>query len=44
MTYAYGLEYEERPNYERMKFLCKKVIMDKGYVVDQMFDWSLRHG
>ena len=44
LTYAYNLEYEERPDYQQLKFMLKKVLMDRDLVVENRFDWSLRHG
>ena len=34
LTYAYELEFKERPNYEKMKFLLKKILMDRDYAIE----------
>ena len=44
LSYAYDLQFEERPDYERLKFMFRKVLMDKDYLPDKIFDWSLRQG
>jgi hypothetical protein len=28
LSYAYNLEYEERPDYNRLKFMFKKILLD----------------
>ena len=44
MQYAYDLEFDERPDYERMKFLFRKILIDKNYKPTVGFEWSLRQG
>ena len=44
LTYAYELEFEDRPDYEKIKFLLRKILMDRDYAIETRFDWSLRHG
>lgn len=44
LTYAYSLEFTDRPDYEKMKFMLKKILMDRDYVPERKFDWSLRPG
>ena len=34
LTYAYNLEYNERPDYQQLKFLLRKVLMDRDIVVE----------
>ena len=41
LQYAYDLEFEEKPDYERLKFMFQKVLMDKDFMPDRVFDWSL---
>ena len=40
LTYAYNLEYEERPDYNRLRFMFKKILLDKNFVPWNKFDWS----
>ena len=42
LSHAYDLEFKEKPDYERLKFMFRKVLMDKDYLPDRIFDWSLR--
>ena len=32
LTYAYNLEYEERPDYNRLRFMYKKILLDKDFI------------
>ena len=42
LSYAYDLDFKEKPDYERLKFMFRKVLMDKDFLPDVIFDWSLR--
>ena len=42
LTYAYELEYKERPDYNKMKFLFRKILMDRGYFPAKEFQWALK--
>lgn len=44
LKYSYRLEFEERPDYEKMKFLLKKILLERDYLPDNKFDWSLGPG
>ena len=44
MRYAYDLEFDERPDYERIKFMLRKILIKRDFVPDRVFDWSLRSG
>lgn len=41
---AYELDFKEKPDYERLKFMFRKILMDRDYLPDRKFDWSLRQG
>ena len=41
LRYAYKLGYTEQPDYGRMRFMMQSILIDKKYVPDQQFDWSL---
>ena len=41
LSYAYNLEYEERPDYNRLKFMFKKILLDQEYIPNNKFDWSV---
>ncbi len=41
LTYAYSLEYDERPDYNRLKFMMKKIMLDREYIPNNRFDWSM---
>lgn len=40
--YAYSLAYDEEPNYAKIRFLLSKVLLDKGLVPSDDFDWNKR--
>ena len=44
LSYAYELSYEEEPDYHKIKFLFKKILMDSRMPVEVNFDWALRAG
>ena len=44
LKYAYRLEFEERPDYEKMKFMLKKILLERSFIPDNKFDWSLGPG
>lgn len=44
LSYAYSLEYDEQPDYKRIKFYFQKILMDEDFYPDKKFDWSLRLG
>ena len=44
LEYAYKLDFDERPDYKRMKFMFRKILMEKDYKPEIGFEWSLRHG
>ena len=44
LSYAYELQYDEEPDYLKMKFLFKKILMDRHMSVEVNFDWTLRAG
>jgi hypothetical protein len=43
LNYAYNLEFDERPDYARLKFMMQKIMLDKEYIPLQRFDWSMQH-
>lgn len=44
LKYSYGLGYDEKPDYEKMRFMIKKILLENGYLPDNKFDWSLNNG
>jgi len=40
LSYAYDLEYDEQPDYGRVKFYFQKILMDEDFYPDKKFDWS----
>ena len=44
LEYAYDLDFDEKPDYERLKFLFKKILIEKDYPPTVGFEWSLRQG
>ena len=40
LEYAYSLDYEEEPDYERIIFMFKKIVLDMNEVPMKVFDWS----
>jgi hypothetical protein len=44
LKYAYCLKFEERPRYEYLRFLLKKILMERNLVHTLKFDWSLKSG
>ena len=44
LEYAYKLGFDERPDYQRMKFMFRKILMEKDYKPEVGYEWSLRHG
>lgn len=44
LSYSYKLKYEEKPNYNRLRFMFKKILLDKGFFPSDKFDWSLCQG
>jgi hypothetical protein len=35
------LEFEERPDYKKLRFMMKKIIIENNFVPDNKFDWNL---
>ena len=44
LEYAYKLGFDERPDYTRMKFMFRKILMEKDYKPIVGYEWSLRQG
>jgi hypothetical protein len=40
LSYAYDLEYDEQPDYGRVKFYFQKILMDEDLYPNGKFDWS----
>ena len=43
LEYAYNLEFEEEPEYEKLKFMLKKILLDENMIPIDKFDWSFDH-
>ena len=44
LSYSYSLEFEQRPDYNRLRFLLKKVLMNMDVVPNIHFDWCVNLG
>ena len=44
VKYAYALNFDEKPDYERIKFMFRKILIKRDFLPDRIFDWSLRSG
>ena len=42
LRYAYKLEFEERPDYRRIQFLMKKILLNRDFIPNNTFDWSIQ--
>jgi hypothetical protein len=37
---AFNYKFDETPDYNKLKFLLCKILLDKNIVPDVLFDWS----
>ena len=44
LRYSYKLGYTETPNYDKIKFILIKILLDRNFKPDNKFDWSLGPG
>lgn len=44
VKYVYKLGFTEEPDYNKMRFMLQKVLMDINHVPAQKFDWSFKEG
>lgn len=44
LKYAYEMTFDEVPNYQKLIFNFKKILLDRDYIPEQRFDWSLLPG
>lgn len=42
--YVFKLSFKEEPNYDKMKFLLEKVLLDMYYIPGLQYDWCLAPG
>ena len=35
-----GMEYDQTPDYSKLRFMLTKVLLDKNVVPDKQFDWQ----
>jgi hypothetical protein len=40
LRYSYDLKFAETPNYEKLRFLLKKILLDIGQVPVDYFCWK----
>ena len=38
--YSYSLSFKDRPNYNKIRFLLTKVLLDQDLVPSKDFDWN----
>ena len=43
-SYVYKLNFKDEPNYDKMKFLLEKELLEMNYVPGPYFDWCLQPG
>ena len=41
LKYAYKLEFSDTPDYNKLIFMLKKLLLERDYLPDNKFDWSL---
>ena len=41
LKYSYNLHFDERPDYQYIIYMLQKILLDRDYVPDSKFDWSL---
>ena len=41
---AYSYSYDEEPNYNKLVFMMKSMLIDLGYDLDNHFTWSFMSG
>ena len=44
LDYAYKLKFDEIPDYQKLRFMVKLVLIEQGFVPDNIFDWNLKGG
>ena len=44
LQFAYNIGFEERPDYNKIKFMLQKLQLDRDYLPDKKYDWGLRAG
>jgi len=42
MNYARSLEYEQRPNYNKLRGLFERVLAQNGWEMDFQYDWIIK--
>ena len=43
LKYAYELKFDEKPDYDKIRFLLKKTLLKHDQVPNYKFDWSFDH-
>jgi hypothetical protein len=43
LEYAYGLEFEEEPDYNFLRFMLKKIVLNMDMAPKKCFEWK-NHG
>ena len=38
---AYGIGFDERPDYNQIRFLLQKIQLDQNYLPELQFDWEM---
>ena len=44
ITELYALRFKERPDYKKMVYMFKKILLDMNFLPTTVFDWSLKDG
>lgn len=40
LEYTYSLEFDETPDYNKIRFLLKKILLDNDLIPNNKFDWQ----
>ena len=43
LKYAYIIEFTEKPNYDHIRFMLKKILLDLNQIPSPAFNWKVRH-
>lgn len=41
LKYAYELEFDEKPDYSKLRHIFVKILLERNQIPDNVFDWNL---